>query len=95
MMKEDLMNRRLDLKSAHGFSNNNKPALQADRLCGCFYCLAIFDPSEITEWIEDDNPCDENGTAICPYCGIDSVIPESSGFPMTEDFMKAMHERWF
>lgn len=84
-----------DLDLAHKYSNNHKPELEKDKKCGCFYCLKIFSPSEIKEWIIEDNPCDKLGTAICPYCEIDSVIGESSGFPINEDFLAAMHERWF
>ena len=43
----------------------------------------------------DDNPIDSSGTAVCPYCGVDSVIGENSGFPITEQFLKEMHEAWF
>lgn len=84
-----------ELFSAHRFSNNHKPELEKDAVCGCFHCLAIFDPKEITEWIIADNPCDRRGTAVCPYCGVDSVIGESSGFPITADFLAAMRRRWF
>lgn len=70
-------------------------ALKKDSVCGCFYCLRIFDPSEIEEWIIADNPIDKNGTAICPHCGIDSVIGESSGFPITTDFLRGMKKCWF
>lgn len=76
--------------AAHSFSRNNEPMLRKDEKCGCFYCLRIFDPSEIKEWIED-----ENGTALCPYCGIDSIIGESSGYPVTKDFLEEMYRHWF
>lgn len=84
-----------DYIEAHKFSNNHMEALQKDKVCGCFYCLKIFSPGEIDEWIIDDNPCDKGGTAICPYCGIDSVIGESSGYPITEDFLRRMEHYWF
>ena len=84
-----------DVQAAHKFSSNHRPELEKDRICGCFYCLRVFSPAEITEWIEDDNPVDSRGTAVCPYCGVDSVIGESSGYPITEQFLKAMHEVWF
>lgn len=58
-----------DLDKAHHFANNNKPALERDHICGCFYCISVFSPKEITEWIIGDNPCDKYGTAICPHCG--------------------------
>lgn len=86
---------KYDLELAHKFCSNHKPELEKDRMCGCFYCLKIFNPAEIKEWIVDDNPIDRRGTALCPYCGIDSIIGESSGFPITRKFLEAMYERWF
>ncbi|WP_028520291.1 hypothetical protein [Ruminococcus flavefaciens] len=84
-----------DFIKAHKFSNNHMEQLKNDKLCGCFYCLEIYSPSEINEWIVADNDCDRNGTAICPYCGIDSVIGESSGYPITKDFLTKMNRYWF
>jgi hypothetical protein len=72
---------------AHEHCTNNKSALKHDDLCGCFYCLKIFNPNEISEWIDDDF----GKTAMCPYCGIDSII----GFPIVEDFLKSMKNHWF
>lgn len=80
---------------AHKFSNNHMEALKKDKVCGCFYCLKIYSPSKIKRWIISDNACDEHGTAICPYCDIDSVIGESSGFPITKEFLTEMNKRWF
>ncbi len=44
---------------------------------------------KITEWWDDDN------TAVCPHCGIDSIIGGSSGVRITEMFLSEMHKRWF
>lgn len=79
-----------DVRKAHYFSANHKEELLKDKKCGCFYCLKIFNSTEIKEWLDDIG-----GTAICPYCGIDSVIGESSGFPITEEFLKEMNKYWF
>lgn len=38
----------------HARCIRNREALQRVDRCGCFYCLAIFDPQEIGEWIEDE-----------------------------------------
>ena len=73
-------------------------ALKKDKVCGCFYCLKIFSPEDIKEWLvakDEGNLCDRYGTAICPYCGIDSVIGESSGYPITKEFLAKMKEYWF
>jgi hypothetical protein len=79
-----------DVISAHTFSSSNKPMLEKDTKCGCFYCLKIFHPREITKWL-----LDTPATAVCPYCGVDSVIGESSNYPITTEFLKAMQEHWF
>lgn len=53
-------------------------------------------PKEITYYYQTDtNPYDAKGTAFCPYCSIDSVIGESAGFPLTKEFLDAMHDYWF
>ncbi|WP_223702140.1 cytoplasmic protein [Sutcliffiella deserti] len=78
-----------DFDQAHRFSSLHRKELEKDKVCGCFYCLKIFSPSEIHEW------CDDGRTALCPYCGIDSVIGESSGYSVTEEFLEGMHKVWF
>ena len=60
-----------------------------------FYCKQIFSPLEIDDWIVEDTKIDYRGTALCPYCGIDSVIGASSGFPITKEFLEAMYRTWF
>ena len=76
-------------EKAHFFSSHNRKDLEKDSICGCFYCLTIFNPIEINTWWDNDD------TAVCPYCMIDSVIGESSGFSITEQFLKGMHKEWF
>lgn len=79
-----------NLKAAHRFCSGNKESLKKDNLCGCFYCLEIFHPSEIEEWIDSN----EN-TALCPHCEIDSIIGQNSGFPITKEFLSKMNKYWF
>lgn len=76
-------------QSAHRFSSQHRKELEKDKICGCFYCEKVFQPTEITDWIDHGN------TALCPYCGIDAIIGESSGYPITEQFLKGMHMEWF
>ena len=79
-----------NIMRAHEYSSNHKSEILKDKKCGCFFCLKIFSPKEINEWIEDTS-----GTAICPNCGIDAIIGESSGFPITEEFLLKMKDYWF
>ncbi|AQU77131.1 MULTISPECIES: cytoplasmic protein [Priestia] len=78
------------VKAAHRFCGDNKESLREDNLCGCFYCLEIFHPSEIKEWIDNNE-----STALCPYCEIDSIIGQSSGFSITKEFLSEMNKYWF
>ncbi|WP_061860226.1 hypothetical protein [Priestia megaterium] len=78
------------VKAAHSFCSDNKESLKEDSLCGCFYCLKIFHPSEIKEWIDSNE-----STALCPYCEIDSIIGQSSGFAITKEFLSEMNKYWF
>lgn len=84
-----------DYVKAHRFSNNHMKQLKRDTVCGCFHCGEIFSPAEIECWIIADNDCDRAGTAVCPYCGMDSVIGESSGYPITPEFLEKMRRYWF
>lgn len=78
-----------DVKRAHVCSMGNREALEKVQKCGCFYCLRIFEPKQITEW------CDEGETAICPFCGIDSIIYDNKFYPVEKDFLEKMKKYWF
>ncbi|WP_186767634.1 HNH endonuclease [Blastopirellula retiformator] len=80
---------------AHEHSSYHRDELLKSETCGCFFCLRIFNSSEIVCWT-DKLPNSEKGeTALCPYCGIDSVIGSQSGYPMTHEFLEKMNDRWF
>ncbi len=77
------------MAGAHRHSSNHRAELAASAVCGCFYCLSTYEPAGIAEWVDDDQ------TALCPRCGIDSVIGSASGYPITAAFLKAIHAHWF
>ena len=78
-----------DVREAHKHSSKHRAEIMASESCGCFYCIEIFKPSEIKDWTDDGQ------TAQCARCGIDSVVGSSSGFPITEEFLKEMQKYWF
>jgi hypothetical protein len=79
---------------AHRRSIHHRVDILASKSCGCFYCGAIFPPERITEWT--DVTGDGSGqTALCPECGIDSVIGDRSGTPITGELLTEMHAYWF
>lgn len=79
------------LEDAHKASFCNGLHITHPQKCGCYYCMKVFDSSEIWEWVEDKN----GPTAICPYCGIDTVLHEDAGYPLTKEFLEEMYKRWF
>ena len=82
------------LADAHKHSIFNMEEILQSKQCGCFYCLEIFNPGEVTEWTDEEHSMSK--TALCPKCSIDSVLGDSSGFPAgSEDFLKAMHYKYF
>ena len=50
--------------------------------------------TEIEDWCDSQwHP--DGATALCPKCGIDSVIGDNSGYPITTEFLQQMRKRWF
>jgi hypothetical protein len=85
-----------NLITAHNHSIHNERELSTGISCGCFYCLAIFEPTEIKEWICDKTVGNhEERTALCPRCGIDAVIGIASGYSITARFLRKMQKYWF
>jgi hypothetical protein len=75
---------------AHTHTLGHRLELEASQTVGCFYCCEVYSPSEIEDWVDNDD------CALCPRCGIDSVIGEASGFPVADKkFLKEMNEFWF
>ena len=52
-------------------SHNNADEIHDFTVCGCYFCLAEFKGKYIHEYVDDGK------TVLCPYCGVDSVIPDS------------------
>ena len=82
------------LQSAHSHSANHRAEIRASKLCGCFYCRTVYPPDKIKDWVDEDSK-GEGQTALCPKCGIDSVIGDASGLRLTPKFLAAMHTYWF
>ncbi len=78
-----------DLGSAHKHCIRHSAEIEASDICGCFYCLSTFPPSDIVEWTDDGQ------TALCPRCPVDAVLGSASGLPIARAFLELMHERWF
>lgn len=83
----------MDVIAAHKFSSNHLKSILKSKTCGCFHCLQTFSPSEIKDWCDKD----KNGvgqTAICPKCGVDSLIGDID-LSFNKQFLEEMRKHWF
>jgi len=78
-----------ELISAYKHASFHRVEVLRSSTCGCIHCLSTFETSEIKTWI------DTGQTAVCPRCGMDSVIGSEAGMALTNEFLSAMHDRWF
>jgi hypothetical protein len=82
------------VREAHGHSIQHRQEVLGSGVCGCFYCCSIFSPETICEWVDEDT-VGIGQTAICPKCGIDSVVGDKSGFEISKAFLTEMKTYWF
>lgn len=83
---------------AKGLGEGLRQEIEQSELAGCTSCGAIFNPSsQDVEYLgEDDDEDDyrELDFALCPYCGVDSLIGSARGIPITEGFIAAATDYW-
>lgn len=79
-----------DLTFMHQFTFDNFRDLLIEQECVCIYCLERFKSTEINDFTNS-----KYGTALCPYCNIDSVIGEISGYEIDDSTLKELNHRFF
>jgi len=88
------------IKAAHRLAATNRAIVLASKECGCFRCESVFAPSSIQDWIEETegkySEASDPFTALCPECGVDSVLGDACPYPVTDPtFLHAMRVHWF
>ena len=77
------------LSEACEFSRNHRMLLTKSLMAACYYCQTQFKATSVSEFI------DKGMTALCPFCGIDAVLPEDSNFDLDPADLQALNEFWF
>ena len=77
-------------KAIRSSAHNYKFAKTA-KLCGCYSCGQIFSSQNIEDWhlYEDE---EKGGFVFCPCCGVNTVIMDSQGYEITEEFMEDLDD---
>ena len=73
------------LTQLHDLSFKNRFLMELEGTGSCFDCFSYIKVEEVKRWVDGEQ------TALCPYCGIDSVLP-GKWDPKT---IQAMYDRWF
>lgn len=89
------------LEGLHKYCRNNKDliSLYPNDNVKCFFCRRIdIQSSSIKRYIRDANNITES-SAICPHCGIDSILPgilfEAVDENTTRQIINDMYEYYF
>ena len=70
---------------AHLHASNHRAEVEASERCGCFSCFRTFAPATIRKWIDKDQ------TALCPACGLDTVIGTASTHRIDDGFLRRLN----
>ena len=88
-MPEELDEITLEAYRAH--CHDNEIEIVQSTKCGCFFCRSIFDAREVNDWTNDESVM----SALCPECGVDAVIGDASGVPLSKALLKTMNLHFF
>ncbi|MBU3537649.1 cytoplasmic protein [Polynucleobacter sp. UK-Gri1-W3] len=83
----------VELETAHKHSLANRKTIQKSEQCSCFYCCCVFPATMVEQWLSEANG--QGDTGWCPRCGVDSLIGDASGIPLTPSFLAAMNGKYF
>lgn len=84
---------------AYKLSTRQRQRYRPDEMCGCFHCGDRFTAIAIRAWCDETD--EKQTTAMCPACGVDSVISVNDVQPLGvmrdefEGLLVAMKQRWF
>lgn len=73
------------VEDAPKLASRNRYAILATDTVSCYCCIRTLPSEAITHWV------DQQQTAFCPNCGVDSIIPGA----VPTELLAAMCERWF
>jgi len=78
-------NEEFDAALSH--TKDNQMEVLSSSKCGCAFCRSVFPAREISDWSSEEG----SFSALCPHCGMPSVIPDSCGFPLEKDKLKSLN----
>ena len=82
-----------ELNVFYSLSIRNEESILKSDFCGCFHCISILAATDVKS---SEMMVEKDGfkTAICPICGIDSVLGDAS-VEISAELIESMNEYYF
>ena len=84
--------RKAILEGYKSHSLNNEIEILRSQKCGCFFCGKTFNARKVSQWESGTNG---GASAICPECGMATVIGDASGVPLTKAVLNEMSQAFY
>ena len=69
----------------------NKSIILVSDMAACYCCMQYFKAAEVNEFVDDGDV-----TALCPHCGVDTVLGDATGLPIQDkEYLHAIHQFGF
>jgi hypothetical protein len=65
-------------------TSQNRAEVGSSFICACVACGRYFFPEEVKKY--------DRGSALCPFCGCRSVLPDSCHLPMSPGFLRLVRD---
>lgn len=72
-------------------ATNNEIEIVKSKKCGCYFCQSTFSARRVKDWLSDSRGV----SALCPECGMDTVLGDASGLEINERLLQEMGEHYF
>lgn len=76
------------VKTAPMYAFKNREAVERSQVCGCYNCLETVQVNEIEFWTDDDE------TALCPRCTLDTLIADHFEVPLDKESLQVLRNHW-
>lgn len=70
---------------------NNEIEIVTSENCSCIFCRHTYSARLVKDWVSDS----KGTNAICPNCGIDAVVGDSSGYTFDKEQLKTVNLYFF
>ena len=73
-------------------TKNNELDILRSKNCSCLFCRQTFNARKVSEWTSGKN---NQMSAICPECGMDTLVGDASGYVFGIEDLKEINHEYF